>query len=186
MEFSTKNKNEVASFYAGLVASTFHLDVKQELQDCMVRDPELVDEWDKAIKSLSMGETDAWRTQSTHIFNRAEEDLESCIKSAKLRTVGTQLDHWWGSFWSQGDAAIQLIDQRGQDSWLDLKKQALAMRFNWQFKQYYDAGVRLGNFWSIEIGAPKWVDQIDFEEEEDLSTEAYPLSEFYAAYFEEI
>ena len=100
MDFFTHKSNEVASFYAGIVASTFHLDVKQELQDCMVKDQDLVNEWDKAIKSLSVGETEEWRTLSSAIFGRAGEDLENCANNAKLRTVGYQLDYWWGSFWS--------------------------------------------------------------------------------------
>ena len=64
------------------------------------------------------------------------------------------------------------------------------MRFNWQFKQYYDAGVRLGNFWSIEIGAPQWIDLYDqvhdVEYDEGQDEEVYPLAEFYGAFYEEL
>lgn len=120
MDFFTKN-NEVASFYAGLVDSTFHLDVKQELQDCMVKDQDLVDVWDSAITSLSTGETTEWRGHVEKVFARSLNDFEGC-NSAKLRTVGTQLNHWWGSFWSQGAKADELVEERTTESWLELKK----------------------------------------------------------------
>jgi len=86
------------------------------------------------------------------IFDRSENDLEKCGANAKLRTIGRQLDYWWGSFWSQEELAKQKIDERREENWLELKKQALAMRFNWEIGSYYDAGMRVGNVWSIEIG----------------------------------
>lgn len=61
------------------------------------------------------------------------------------------------------------------------------MRFNWEIGSYYDAGMRVGNVWSIEIGQPDWVDnQSHSEKLVDEKEEAYPLADFYGAYFEEL
>ena len=45
----------IADFYAGIVSSTFDMNVRTELQECMVRDDELVDLWDQAISHLANG-----------------------------------------------------------------------------------------------------------------------------------
>ena len=184
MEFFSQKENEVASFYAGLVFSTFHLDVKQELQDCMVRDQDLVDLWNKGISSLSVGETDEWHSQIDILFERIDNDFEGCTESAVLRTVALQFDNWWGTFWSDSQKAWEQIDEHAAENWLALKKQSIALRFNWEIGSFYDAGVRLGNFWSIEIGTPQWVDHLSSETEQQ--EESYPLAIFYGAYFEEL
>ena len=36
----------VAEFYAGIAASTFEMNVRSELQQCMVRDDSLIELWD--------------------------------------------------------------------------------------------------------------------------------------------
>ncbi len=35
-------RNEIADLYAGIVSTTFDLEIREELQDCMVRDETLL------------------------------------------------------------------------------------------------------------------------------------------------
>ena len=51
----------VADFYAGIAASTFEMNIRSELQQCMVKDDELIDLWDRAISNLSQGRHDIFK-----------------------------------------------------------------------------------------------------------------------------
>ena len=90
----------VADFYAGIATSTFEMDVRPELQQCMVRDDGLIELWDQAISNLSQGRQDAWKDSFRQAMERSEKDLQGCGESAKLRHVGRQLDNWWETFWA--------------------------------------------------------------------------------------
>ena len=51
--FLSGNNNEVADFYAGMIKTTFDLDIRRDLQACMVRDDELTKLWDMTIEELA-------------------------------------------------------------------------------------------------------------------------------------
>ena len=86
-QLQQQQRYEVADFYGGIVTSTFDLEVREDLQKCMVRDEKLVEIWDQGISSLSKGDED----ESTRLFGlalaRFNDDLEPCIDNAKLNIV---------------------------------------------------------------------------------------------------
>lgn len=55
MEFLKNQRFEVADFYAGIVANTFHMEVRDDLQACMPKADDLTNLWDEAISELSKG-----------------------------------------------------------------------------------------------------------------------------------
>ena len=68
----------VADFYAGIAASTFEMNVRSELQQCMVKDDELVNLWGEAISHLSHGREDKWRSSFLQALDRSTSDLAGC------------------------------------------------------------------------------------------------------------
>ena len=44
--FLAGTQNEVAEFYAGMIQSTFEIDIRKDLQACMVDDKDLAKLWD--------------------------------------------------------------------------------------------------------------------------------------------
>ena len=93
----------VADFYAGIAQSTFDMNVKAELQECMVRDDGLTSLWDSAISDLSQGREDKFKDSFREAMERTGSDLAHCGENAKLSILGHQLDSWWENFWGQGD-----------------------------------------------------------------------------------
>ena len=53
-------RNEIADLYACVVSTTFDLEIREDLQDCMVQDESLVTQWDEAISALSNGNDEEW------------------------------------------------------------------------------------------------------------------------------
>ena len=58
MEFLKHQRYEAADFYAGIVAQTFHMEVREDLHACMVNNENLANVWDAAITELSKGNED--------------------------------------------------------------------------------------------------------------------------------
>ena len=162
-QLQQQQRYEVADFYGGIVTSTFDLEVREDLQKCMVRDEKLVEIWDQGISSLSKGEED----EATRLFGlalaRFNDDLEPCIDNAKLNIVTRQFAMWWDSFWGEHDTDLgnDIIAKHKSENKLKVMESKLAMRLNWETGYYYDAGKRFGNLWKIMIGAPEWIDELE-------------------------
>lgn len=88
MNIFLEQRNEVADFYAGLVANTFDLDIKEDLQECMVRDENLVGLWDEAITALSTGDMDDWKVLYGKAHSLSFENVGDCNSNGKLRAAG--------------------------------------------------------------------------------------------------
>ena len=93
-------RNEIADLYAGIVSTTFDLEIREELQDCMVRDDALLTQWDEAFGALSNGGEEEWQAKFLNLLMRAEVDLAKCGENGKLRAAGSQLQAWWDQFWA--------------------------------------------------------------------------------------
>ena len=189
----------IADFYAGIVSSTFDMNVRTELQECMVRDDGLVELWDQAISHLSNGHLDKWQASFKSAVERSSSDLKTCGKNGKLHLVGRQLDNWWELFWNQEGVAEATFEKNRAANKGALLKEGVSMRLNWETGFSFDAGKRLGNLWKILIGEPVW--SSDFDEwyeayheymsssEENSAApnaERYPLADFYAGFFEDV
>lgn len=108
-------QNSVADFYAGIAASTYEMNVRSELQSCMVKDEGLQDLWDQAISHLSQGHEDEWKASFRQAVERSTDDLADCGEaSSKLRLLGRQLDNWWEAFWNQGDEVVLGIMEKNR------------------------------------------------------------------------
>ena len=104
LSFLKGNRNEVADFYAGLILTTFDLNVRHELQECMVIDHELTLTWDKAIKELSHNQQESWEKHFKLAMKLSPHDMDKCSELGKIAVVGGQLENWWTTFWSQPGA----------------------------------------------------------------------------------
>ena len=148
----------VADFYAGIVASTFDVNVRSELHECMAKDEGLERLWDQALTHLSQGREEKWKASFREARERSANDLAECGKySDDLHMLGYQLVNWWETFWGQGEeVALDIIQKNRATNKGALFKQVVSMRFNWETGYAFDAGKRLGNFWKILIGEPVW------------------------------
>ncbi len=63
-----------------------------------------------------------------------------------------------------------------------IKRETVALKFNWETGYYFDAGKHLGEFWKIILDQPIWIDIVP----EPIIYERYPLADFYSAYFLEL
>ena len=102
--FLSGQRNEVAEFYSGLIYTTFDLNVRHELNECMENDHKLTVEWDKAIKNLAQDNQESWEKHFKLAMKLSPHDMEKCGEIGKLAIVGGQLEHWWSTFWSQEGA----------------------------------------------------------------------------------
>jgi len=182
MEFFRHARYEVADFYAGLIFSTLDIEVRQDLQDCMVTDHELVQVWDKAIRDISHGREERWERHFQMALDVSPHDLEACSSNGKLRTVGRQIDTWWDSFWSQEDAS-EILEFNYREHPFKVGHQVGAMRIDWELGYYYDAGKRFGNVWNLLIGKPEWQQPEEFL---PSGPQRYPLADFYAGSLENL
>ena len=176
------------------------MNVRTELQECMVRDDELVDLWDQAISHLSNGRLDKWQASFKTAVERSTSDLKTCEENGKLQLVGRQLDNWWMIFWDRADGIAEATFEKNRAANKGaLLKEGVSMRLNWETGFSFDAGKRLGNLWKILIGEPVWTQNFDDwygagydksvsheDVQHDNNYERYPLAGFYAAFYEEI
>ena len=58
---SSSTSYPVADFYAGIVNSTFQLDARDELQNCMVPDQDLTALWDTTVENWTWGKESKWQ-----------------------------------------------------------------------------------------------------------------------------
>ena len=86
-QLQQQQRYEVADFYGGIVASTFDLEVRQDLQKCMVKDDKLVEIWDQGISSLSKGDEDDSLRFFGAALERFNDDMDPCVDNAKLNIV---------------------------------------------------------------------------------------------------
>ena len=156
ISFVTGTQNEVAEFYAGMIMTTFDLDIRKDLQACMVHDRSLAKLWDTTIKELSSDDDDdKWEEHFEMALNLSPQDMEACGKIDKVAVAGQQLENWWSNFWDQEDAdAISEANFEANEGKgiMDILK----LRADWELGYYYDAGKRFGEFWNILIGKPEW------------------------------
>ena len=101
--FLAGTQNEVADFYAGMIKTTFDLDIRKDLQACMVEDKELAKLWDKTIEELATDQ-DVWEEHFGLALELSPHDLDACGKIPKVAVAGKQLQLWWENFWMQEGA----------------------------------------------------------------------------------
>ena len=153
--FLSNHTNEVADFYAGMIKTTFDLDIRKDLQACMVRDSDLTKVWDMAIDDLDSGDDEAFDTHFQLALELSPHDLEACGKIPKVAIAGKQLEAWWEDFWVQGDADDKLVCNL-EDNWGKVVLQVTTTQMDWELGYYYDAGKRFGKLSNILIGKPNW------------------------------
>ena len=102
--FVAGTKIEVADFYAGMIQTSFDLDIRKDLQACMVHDKELTKVWDMAIEELATDQKDAWEEHFDLAIRLSPHDMDACSKLGKVAVAGQQLEKWWVTFWDQADA----------------------------------------------------------------------------------
>ena len=110
LHFLGGERNEVADFYAGMIYSTYDLNVRHELQECMKTDHKLTTTWDKAIRELAHDKQESWEKHFKLAMKLSPHDMEECGEIGKIAVVGGQLEHWWTTFWSQDDAQELLME----------------------------------------------------------------------------
>ena len=148
--FLSGERNEVADFYSGLIYTTFDLNVRHELNECMVNDHKLAVEWDKAIKDLANDNQESWEKHFKLAMKLSPHDMEDCSEIGKLAVVGGQLENWWTTFWSQ-EGAQDLIEENFMKRPMKNKMHVAATYFDWTHGYAWDAGKQFGRFWHAMI-----------------------------------
>ena len=170
--FLAGTQNEVADFYAGMIKTTFDLDIRKDLQACMVEDKELAKLWDKTIEELATDQ-DVWEEHFGLALELSPHDLDACGKIPKVAVAGKQLQLWWENFWMQEGADDTCTENFEKNQGKSIAN-IMALRADWELGYYYDAGKRFGKLWNILIGKPQW----HFEQPEAMS-KAAPVDSAY-------
>ena len=170
--FLAGTQNEVADFYAGMIKTTFDLDIRKDLQACMVEDKELAKLWDKTIEELATDQ-DVWEEHFGLALKLSPHDLDACGKIPKVAVAGKQLQMWWENFWMQEGADDTCTENFEKNQGKSIAN-IMALRADWELGYYYDAGKRFGKLWNILIGKPQW----HFEQPEAMS-KAAPVDSAY-------
>ena len=153
--FLTGNNSEVADFYAGMIKTTFDLDIRKDLQACMVRDDDLTKVWDMAIEELATDKEEAWEEHFEMAIKLSPHDMVKCGKIGKVAIAGKQLGIWWETFWEQEDAD-EILKENFKNHQGKSMFNVAATRMDWEFGYYFHAGKRFGSLWNTLIGKPEW------------------------------
>lgn len=85
--FLSGSQNEVADFYAGMIKASFDIDIRKDLQACMVRDQDLTKLWDLTIEELATDQ-DKWEEHFDLALRLSPHDMEACSKLGKVAVAG--------------------------------------------------------------------------------------------------
>ena len=172
--FLAGTQNEVAEFYAGMIQSTFEIDIRKDLQACMVDDKDLAKLWDQTIDEIWNGQ-EVWEKHFELALDLSPHDMTACAKLPKVAIAGKQLQMWWETFWAQEDAD-NICDSNYSKNYNKSNANIVAVRFDWELGYYYDAGKRFGKFWNVLMGKPQW----EFDDQlEQVAFDAVPADTSY-------
>lgn len=185
----------IAEFYAGITQATFELDVREDLNSCMNQtDAELGTLWQKALDNLAAGNEDQWERYFSMAQSVSAIELMPCGESSDLLQLGSQLEMWWGSFWSNPEAHKE-VEASYSANKAEIDGLVSGTVTKWDEGDFFGAGESFGQFWSILIGKPTWQespfpenptteDNVDTENIESASK--HPLADYYASSLNEL
>ena len=91
----------LADFYAGMAQGVANIDIRKELQSCILPDEELYELWDSALVQMSLGNDKDWTKKFSYMIKLIDLDLAPCLERSKLSPIGAETGAWLTQNWMQ-------------------------------------------------------------------------------------